>query len=369
MVSRDAQRSALALRCASRLTAIYARTEMSATESVRVSEYNVTGQDYANRRHLRYDGPPIIDIHAHVMRPRNFEKPDEVVEDNVNQPRAMLDVAAEFGIARTYTMCPPEDIPILRDAFGDRLGFNGMINKKKDESDDAAYRLLDRYLELGVEIIKFWSAPRGRERGLFVDAPWRIEAAKRARAAGIRLIMVHVADPDVWFQKVYTDAARFGTKDEQYPPFYRMMEMFPDLIWLGAHMSGDPEHPDHLQEMLERFPNFYIDTSAAKWQIREVSAHRDAIRDLICRHPTRFLFGTDLVTRPALHREHYVSRYWCERTLWESDWEGPSPIQDPDFTPENDGPATPMLRGLDLPKDVLEQVYRTNALRLLKLKR
>ena len=32
-------------------------------------------------------------------------------------------------------------------------------------------------------------------------------------------------------------------------------------------------------------------------------------------------------------REHYVSRYWCQRTLWESTWEGPSPIADPDWHP------------------------------------
>jgi len=340
---------------------------MSTTETIRLPEYNVTGQDYQDRRHFRYTGPPLIDIHAHVMRPRNFEQPDEVVEDDVEQARAMLAVAEEFGITRTYTMCPLDDIPLLRDAFGDRLGFNGSISKKKDEPDEAAYRLLDRFVEQGVEIIKFWAAPRGRERGLFLDAPWRIEAARRARAAGIRLVMVHVADPDLWFQKVYTDPVRYGTKSEQYPPLCRMLELFPDLTWIAAHMGGDPEHPDHLEELLERYPNLYLDTSAAKWQIREVSMHQNALRDLICRHSTRFLYGSDLVTRPGLDREHYVSRYWCERTLWESDWQGPSPIQDPDFPPPDAGPSTPMLRGLALPPDVLGQVYRTNALRLLKL--
>jgi hypothetical protein len=335
--------------------------------AIAVLEHNVTGIDYQDCRHFRYAGPPIVDIHAHVMRPRNFDKPDVVVEDNVEQARAMLDVAEEFNVGRTYSMCPVEDIPQLREAFGDRLGFNGPISKKRDEPDDVAYRLLDRFLEAGVEIIKFWAAPRGRERGLLVDAPWRIEAARRARSAGIRIVMVHVADPDVWFEKVYTDAARYGTKADQYVGLERMLEMFPDLTWIAAHMGGDPEHPDHLEALLERYPNLHIDTSATKWQVREVSAHRDAIRSLICRHPTRFLFGSDLVTRPALPREHYVSRYWCQRTLWESSWEGPSPIQDPDFTPPPDGAATtPMLRGVDLPPDVLEAVYRTNALRLLR---
>ena len=53
-------------------------------------------------------------------------------------------------------MCPPEDIPALRQRFGERLRFNGPISKKTiDEPADVAYRLLDQYLEQGVDIIKF----------------------------------------------------------------------------------------------------------------------------------------------------------------------------------------------------------------------
>ena len=92
------------------------------------------------------------------------------------------------------------------------------------------------------------------------------------RAAGVRIIMVHVADPDDWFRTVYADAAKYGTKPEQYVGLERMIQMFPDMTWIGAHMGGDPEHPDHLEALLERYPNFYIDTSATKWQVREVSA-------------------------------------------------------------------------------------------------
>jgi hypothetical protein len=286
---------------------------------------------------------------------------------SIQQAETMLEVAAEFGITRTYTMCLPDDIPPLRERFGDTLGFNGSITKKLEEPDDVAYRLLDRFLELGVSIIKFWSAPRGRERGLFVDAPWRIEAARRARAAGVRIAMVHVADPDVWFRGMYADAAKFGTKPEQYVGLERMLQMFPDMTWIGAHMGGDPEHPDHLEVLLERYPNFYLDTSATKWQVREVSPRHDAVRGVICRHPDRFLFGSDLVTRHHLEREHYVSRYWCQRTLWESDWFGRSPIADPDYTHSEGEPATPLLQGLALPQDALEKVYHHNARRLLKL--
>jgi predicted TIM-barrel fold metal-dependent hydrolase len=324
-------------------------------------EYNVTGVDYADRRHLRAGAPPLVDVHAHVMRTRPPEGAD--AEPGLDQAATMLDVAAEFGVARVYSMCPPEDIAPLRQRFGPRLAFNGPITKKPDEPEDAAYGLLDRFLEQGVSVIKFWAAPRGRDRGLFVDAPWRVEAARRARAAGVRVGMVHVSDPDVWFRTVYADAAKYGTKADQYPGLERLLGLFPDMTWIAAHMGGDPEHPDHLEALLERYPNLYLDTSATKWQVREVSARRNAIRSLVCRHPDRFLFGSDVVTRHGLVREHYVSRYWCQRTLWESAWEGPSPIADLDYLADA-GPG-PVLRGLDLPADVLRQIYRDNAARVL----
>jgi hypothetical protein len=344
---------------------------MDATPTATPPEYNVTGLDYRDRSHLRFPGP-ILDVHAHVMQTKPPEDKDApssgpAGEPSLEQAALMLQVADEFGIVQTMSMCPPEDILPLRERFGNRLAFNGPISKKLEEPEDVAYRLLDRFLELGVKCIKFWSAPRGRERGLFVDAPWRIESVRRARAAGVRVVMVHVGDPDTWFRTVYADASKFGTKPEQYVGLERMLQMFPDVTWIGAHLGGDPEHPDHLQELLERYPHYYLDTSATKWQVREVSAHRAGIRALVLRYPERFLFGSDLVTRHGLVRAHYVSRYWCQRTLWESNWEGPSPIADPDFTPEPGGATTPLLRGLDLPLEVLEKVYRTNAQAVLGL--
>ncbi|MGE3806893.1 MAG: amidohydrolase family protein [Gemmataceae bacterium] len=334
-------------------------------------EYNVTGQDYKQRGHLRFGGP-IIDIHAHVMLTRPGDPPSGPPlgtgpDASSDQAATMLEVASDFGIVQTYSMCLPADIPILRARFGSKLEFNGSIIKKKiDDPDDDAYRLLDEFLKQGVKIIKFWGAPRGRERGLLLDTPWRIESARRALAAGVRVFMVHCADPDVWFQNVYADATKFGTKPDQYRHLQNLLERFPEATWIAAHMGGDPEHPDHLEELLVKYPHLRIDTSATKWQVREVSPRRQAIRDLICRHPGRFLFGVDLVTRHQLTREHYVRRYWCQRTLWEGNGQGRSPIADPDYKPREGEPATPLLHGVDMPDEVLQKVYHDNALALFR---
>src|SRR6185295_14770070 len=111
-------------------------------------EHNTTGIDYADRGHFTYSGP-LIDIHAHVMVTRPDDPPNAPPKGSgpggtVTQAETMLEVAKEFAITRTTSMCFPDDIPPLRDRFGDRLGFNGPISKKSlDEPDDAAYRLLD----------------------------------------------------------------------------------------------------------------------------------------------------------------------------------------------------------------------------------
>src|SRR5437764_199158 len=107
-------------------------------------EYNVTGVDYADRGHFRDDGP-LIDVHAHVTMTHPSDPPGfpggSGRAGSLVQAETMLAVAREFGVVRTITMCPPQDIPPLRERFGPQLGFNGPISKKPDEPDDVAYRL------------------------------------------------------------------------------------------------------------------------------------------------------------------------------------------------------------------------------------
>src|SRR5262249_38745265 len=112
-------------------------------------EYNVTGHDYAQRGHFTYQGP-LIDIHAHVMLTRPGGPPSgpplpKGADSSIEQAEIMLDVAREFAIEKIVSMCYPDDIPTLRERFGNRLDFNGYVTKRKiDDPDDAAYEALDR---------------------------------------------------------------------------------------------------------------------------------------------------------------------------------------------------------------------------------
>lgn len=222
-------------------------------------------------------------------------------------------------------------------------------------------RRLEQAHRRGVKLVKFWFTPRFyATTRLRLDDPRMTPILERIQQLGLGML-VHVSDPDVWFERVYTDRALYGTKADQYPQLEAVLARYPGTFVIAAHMAGDPEHPEHLQELLDRYPNLYLDTSATKWMIRELGRRRDEARAFIIRNAHRILFGTDQVVTANSELVRYTSRYWAHRIFWETDAVCPSPVEDPDC----DG--MPVIRGLDLPPDVLARIYRTNAERVLKL--
>lgn len=318
---------------------------------------NMLGLDYRAEAARLPWRRPIWDVHTHLR--------------NVQAARLFFQVADLFGVQRVWTMSQLEEVDALRAAFPGRLEFIAVPNYYSDNWQHAMVRDWPRRIEAfaakGVKICKFWAAPRGLDRheSMRLDHPARLEHMRLARSLGMTL-MFHVADPDTWFATVYKDSARYGTKAQQYQRFARVMDQVGDgPVWL-AHMAGDPEHLDHVQDLLDTYPNLYIDTSAAKWMIRELSKSPREFRDFCRRNPGRVLFGTDIVADPeTMSFDLFASRYWSLRALLETDYHGPSPIVDPDLSqldpakppPGDNGPATATLRGAALDAASLQSVY------------
>jgi hypothetical protein len=126
--------------------------------------------------------------------------------------------------------------------------------------------------------------------------------------------------------------------------------------------------------------------------VRELSRPpRERVVEFFTRWRGRLLFGSDIVTTdehlapkagPPAHPmadlasspesafDLYASRYYALRTLFETSYQGESPIADPDLkmvAPDTyDDMAAPSLRGLALPRDVLVDLYRGAAERLMR---
>ncbi|MEC9374689.1 MAG: hypothetical protein VYC34_12630, partial [Planctomycetota bacterium] len=242
--------------------------------------------------------------------------------------------------------------------------------------------------DLGSRIVKFWSAPRRLDfaaemgvdrRELMLDGAWQIRAMELASSLDM-IFMTHVGDPDTWFQTKYTDASIYGTKADQYLPLERLLDRFTQP-WIAAHMGGWPEDPDFLDGMLSRHDNLLLDTSATKWMVRELSRHsRERMIEFLERWNGRILFGSDIVAmdahlssdtgprgmgaQAASEREAfdlYASRYWALRHLWETEYDGESPIADPDLAmvdpASHDEMSAPRLRGKRIPAALLKTLY------------
>lgn len=312
---------------------------------------------------------PITDAHVHL--------------NGIAAARQFFAVADLFGIGRVWSQTQLEQVDAMRDAFGDRIEFVAVPNyleRDKPETFTSDWlRRLEAFGKKGVRIVKFWAGPRGRDLSpaLRLDHPVRYQGMKLAQAMGM-MFMVHVADPDTWFATKYTDVGKYDTKLAHYQPLERYLDEFADVPWMAAHLGGHPEDLDHVQQLLDRHANLHVDTAATKWMVRELSKQPGKFAAFCRRNIGRVLFGSDIVVQPedaakdpanpGLVFDLYASRYWALRTLLETDYDGPSPIVDPDLCmvdPTLPAESCPPLRGAKLDPATLAAMYHDAAERLL----
>ncbi len=326
---------------------------------------------------------PIIDAHAHI-----------------NGPRAAAiwrGVCDLYGVERVYSQTQMAHAEAVKAVLGERVRFVAIpeymeADRKRAFTTGFVERVAEWDERFGARMVKFWGAPRfvdfAEEAGLKAsevfrfDAPWRMRVAEEAVSRGM-MLMVHVADPDTWFGAKYTVASRYGTKAAQYESLERLLGAF-DVPCLGAHMGGWPEDLEFLAGLLERHPKLVLDTSATKWMVRELSRQpREELVAFLTRFSGRILFGSDVVTSdehleasdPDNQRfgaqlaageceafDLYAGRYWAQRVMWETDYDGESPIADPDLAMvspgEFDEMSAPRLVGKGLPRGMLGMLYR-----------
>ena len=353
-----------------------------------VSPSNTLGLDYrAEAARLGPPITPIIDVHSHI----NGRHASAIYRE----ARGM------FGVVRTYSMSQYAEAASVREVLGDSIRFIAVPDFTEPDRTvshgEGFLHAMDRWHALGARMVKFWCAPRGRDLGresgdwrlLTLHNPMRRRHMAHARSLGM-MFMFHIADPDTWFATKYADPALYGTKRSHYEPLEELAAEFGDVPWLLAHMGGWPEDLDFLDSLLERHPNFHLDTSAMKWMIRELSKHpRERYVAFLQRWRGRVLFGSDIVTNeghiggtptpgpptdaagtPEKAFELYASRYWALRIQYETSYEGLSPIADPDLAlvaPDKHGPMdSPPLRGHDLPSDLRRVVYHDAAANLVE---
>jgi len=309
-----------------------------------------TTEDLSKPPIRRYAGP-IVDCHTHVR--------------TLEEACLLLAVAEAFGVRVVCGVVDLEGMEALVEALGDRFRpivrvDHGHIGRPERFARESVGRILAAR-NLGAVAAKFWYSPRFvAETGFSIDSP-ALKPVLEALAELGMAALVHIADPDAWFAAYYADRARYGTKAEHFDRLERALDRHPDLKVLGAHFGGHPEDLGHVGRLLERYPNYAIDSSATKWVARALALQPAESRRFVVRWAERILFGTDLVAFPEAVPEDYASRYWAHRWMWEGEGPRPSPVPDPSAP----WPEGARVHGLALPDDVLAKLYTANARRFL----
>jgi hypothetical protein len=125
-----------------------------------------------------------------------------------------------------------------------------------------------------------------------------------------------------------------------------------DVTWIGAHVLCAAEDLVWVDRILSTYPNAFADVAA---RIAELGRVPRAARDLLERHPDRFVFGTDAFPPDA-------ATYAVHRRFFETADEAFAYDADPD-EPPSQGRWT--ISGLSLSDRALVGLYNATARRLI----
>jgi predicted TIM-barrel fold metal-dependent hydrolase len=230
-----------------------------------------------------------------------------------------------------------------------------------------------------------YPAPGGKKL-LAVDDPGLDPLFEEAGNLGMP-VSIHTGDPKAFWQPADEKNERIdelgahpewsfygepvASWAELFAQFERRVARHPKTTFIGVHFGNDPEDPDRVGQMLDKYPNLFIDTAA---RVPEIGRQDPAkMRRFFEKYQDRILFGTDLGVGPTQDDMMYGSNGALpptlddERRYFQSTWryfetndrqfESPTPIQ-----------GRWKIDGLGLSEAVLRKLYFENAARILKWK-
>ena len=305
----------------------------------------------------KYKGP-IFDAHTHIGEPDTLEK--------------MLKIEDEFGVAIQIGIVHSKDgFEAAKEQYPERFVFAKYLSL----SDIAQYNVepviedIASTKDEGYSLVKTWFGPRWRDyiedvpAGFRIDSP-KLEPVFQALEDNDLPLLIHVADPDTYFELHYQDSSKYGTKEDNLGQLEAVLERHPQVVFQIPHFGAQPEihRLSNLASWLDRFPNVILDTASSRWMARELSKDVKKARAFLVKYSDRILFGTDLSANRG-NLEYFGARYIAQRYLWETDVQDePLPFDDAD-TKDSGGT---FINGLDLPLSVLQKLYWKNATKTYK---
>ena len=231
---------------------------------------------------------------------------------------------------------------------------------------------IDQNFKQGAIAVKVWKnigMEIKDQSGKFImpDNP-KFAAIYKDIAQHGKTLMMHVAEPDVawgppdpadpswsyyrenpqWF--LYNRPG-FPSKKEILDARDRVLGENPKLRVVGVHLGSMEKDLDGVGRVLDRYPNFAIDTAARMEYL--MLAPTEKVREFLLKYQDRILYGTDLDLLATANLEESVKDW---QATYVRDWK----FLATDQSLEVNGKK---VQGLKLPTPVLEKLYRANSLK------
>jgi predicted TIM-barrel fold metal-dependent hydrolase len=198
-------------------------------------------------------------------------------------------------------------------------------------------------------------------------------------------VAIHIGDPKAFWKPVSPENERWDelrvhpewsfagpenpSWQKLYDAFERLVARHKKTTFIGVHFGNDPEDPDNVARMLDKYPNFYIDTAA---RVPEIGRHpQEKMKKFYAKYQDRVLFGTDTGIGPddadmmygstgadpptRADEVRFFTSTWRYFETPDRQFESPTPIQ-----------GRWKIDGVALPESILRKVYFENAARVLR---
>ena len=251
-------------------------------------------------------------------------------------------------------------------------------------------RHIDSEVANGAVGVKVWKNVGMVERDaqhhlIFLDNPGFDGVMNHLEAERIPLV-AHQAEPkNCWLpldqMTTENDRSYFRDHPEYYMylhpemPSYeslmaardRFVARHPQLIFIGAHLASLEWSIDELARFFDKYPNATADLAARMTQVQfQSNADREKVRQFFIKYQDRLQYGTDLTEDPpdpharAQNPPDDGTPFEAEADkFWRSDWIylATAGVQHVDAIKAD-------VKGLALPKAVIDKIYYTNARRV-----
>lgn len=156
-------------------------------------------------------------------------------------------------------------------------------------------------------------------------------------------------------------------KHDEYPGYWQhinardtILEKHPNLQFVGLHLASLEWNLDEVSKRLDKYPNLAVDLAE---RIVHLYYHtiedRDQVLNFFIKYQNRIIYGTDIINDPTSNPKN-IKRDLEHR--WNTHWE---------FLATNKKLISEQIdssfQGLNLPRTILEKVYRKNAIEWYKL--